>query len=221
MKIAYFDCFAGISGDMTLGALIGVGADPERLREGLAGLGVGGFSIEVGHRMTGPIEATDVRVILDDHHHHHHRRLHDILEMIRGAKLSEPVKQTAERIFLRLAEAEAKVHGSSPEKVQFHEVGAVDAIVDIVGAAICLEMLGWPKVVASPMPTFHGYAKGSHGIFPLPAPATAEILRGVPWRKLDIEGELVTPTGAAIIREIAEGFGPLPAMTVEGIGYGA
>jgi uncharacterized protein (TIGR00299 family) protein len=221
MKIAYFDCFAGISGDMTLGALIGVGADPERLREGLAGLGVGGFSIEVGHRMTGPIEATDVRVILDNHHHHHHRRLHDILEMIRGAKLSEPVKQTAERIFLRLAEAEAKVHGSSPEEVQFHEVGAVDAIVDIVGAAICLEMLGWPKVVASPMPTFHGYAKGSHGIFPLPAPATAEILRGVPWRKLDIEGELVTPTGAAIIREIAEGFGPLPAMTVEGIGYGA
>jgi len=221
MKIAYFDCFAGISGDMTLGALIGVGADPERLREGLAGLGVGGFSIEVGRRMTGLIEATDVRVILDDHHHHHHRRLHDILEMIRGANLSDRVKQTAERIFRRLAEAEGKVHGSSPEEVHFHEVGAVDAIVDIVGAAICLEMLGWPKVVASPMPTFHGYAKGSHGIFPLPAPATAEILRGVPWRKLDIEGELVTPTGAAIIREIAEGFGPLPAMTVEGIGYGA
>jgi uncharacterized protein (TIGR00299 family) protein len=224
MKIAYFDCFAGISGDMTLGALIGVGADPERLREGLAGLGVGGFSIEIGHRMTGPIEATDVRVVLDDHHHHHHhhhRRLHDILEMIRGANLSDRVKQTAERIFRRLAEAEGKVHGSSPEEVHFHEVGAVDAIVDIVGAAICLEMLGWPKVVASPMPTFHGYAKGSHGIFPLPAPATAEILRGVPWRKLDIEGELVTPTGAAIIREIAGEFGPLPAMTVEGIGYGA
>src|SRR5450759_2840973 len=221
MKIAYFDCFAGVSGDMTLGALIGVGTDPERLREGLAGLGVGGFSIEIGHRMTGPIEATDVRVVLDDHHHHHHRRLHDILEMIRGANLSDRVKQTAERIFRRLAEAEGKVHGSSPEEVHFHEVGAVDAIVDIVGAAICLEMLGWPKVVASPMPTFHGYAKGSHGVFPLPAPATAEILRGIPWRKLDIEGELVTPTGAAIIREIAAGFGPLPAMTVESIGYGA
>ena len=221
MKIAYFDCFAGISGDMTLGALIGAGADADRLRKGLAGLGVGGFSIEIGHRMTGPIEATDVRVVLDDHHHHHHRRLHDILEMIRGAKLSEPVKHTAERIFLRLAEAEAKVHGSSPEEVQFHEVGAVDAIIDIVGTALCLDMLGWPKVVASPMPTFHGYAKGSHGVFPLPAPATAEILRGVPWRKLDIEGELVTPTGAAIIREIAAGFGPLPAMTVESIGYGA
>jgi hypothetical protein len=131
------------------------------------------------------------------------------------------VKQTAERIFRRLAEAEAKVHGSSPEEVHFHEVGAVDAIVDIVGAAICLELLGWPKIFASPMPTFHGYAKGSHGVFPLPAPATAEILRGIPWRKLDIEGELVTPTGAAIIREIAAEFGPLPAMTVESIGYGA
>jgi hypothetical protein len=221
MKIAYFDCFAGISGDMTLGALIGVGADPERLREGLAGLGVGGYRIEVGKRMTGPIEATDVRVLLDDCHHHHHRRLHDILEMIRGANLSDRAKQMAESIFRRLAEAEAKVHGHSPEKVHFHEVGAVDAIIDIVGTAISLEMLDWPKVIASPMPTFHGYAKGSHGVFPLPAPATAEILRGIPWRKLDIEGELVTPTGAAIIREIAAGFGPLPAMTVESIGYGA
>jgi pyridinium-3,5-bisthiocarboxylic acid mononucleotide nickel chelatase len=220
MKIAYFDCFAGISGDMTLGALIGAGADPERLREALAGLGVDGYRIEVGKKMAGPIEATNVHVHLDDHHHHH-RRLNDILEIIGGANLTGRVKQTAERIFLRLAEAEAKVHGSSPEEVHFHEVGAVDAIVDIVGAAICLEMFGWPKVVASPMPTFHGYAKGSHGVFPLPAPATAEILRGIPWRKLDIEGELVTPTGAAIIREIASEFGSLPAMTVESIGYGA
>ena len=113
------------------------------------------------------------------------------------------------------------MHGRSPEEVHFHEVGAVDAIVDIVGSALCLEMLGWPKVVAGPLPTFHGYAKGAHGVFPLPAPATAEILRGVPWRKLDIEGELVTPTGAAILREIAGEFGPLPAMTVERIGYGA
>ena len=221
MKIAYFDCFAGISGDMTLGALIGAGADADRLREGLAALGLDGYRIEVGKRMTGPIEATDVRVILDDRRHQHHRRLHDILEMIRGANLSDRVKQTAECIFRRLAEAEAKVHGGSPEEVYFHEVGAVDAIVDIVGAALCLEMLGWPKVVASPMPTFHGYTKGSHGLFPLPAPATAEILRGIPWRKLEIEGELVTPTGAAIIREIATEFGPLPAMTVEKIGYGA
>ena len=221
MKIAYFDCFAGISGDMMLGALIGAGADPVRLRDGLAGLGVGGYRIEVGRKIKGPIEATDVRVVLDEPHPPHHRRLKEIRETIRGANLSDRVKQTAERIFTRLAEAEGRVHGRSPEEVHFHEVGAVDAIVDIVGTAICLEMIGWPKVVAGPMPTFHGYATGSHGTFPLPAPATAEILRGVPWRKLDIEGELVTPTGAAIIAEIASGFGEMPAMTVEKIGYGA
>jgi len=220
MKIAYFDCFAGISGDMTLGALIGAGADPERLRKSLAGLGLDGYRIEVGKKMAGMIEATDVHVLLDDHHHHH-RRLKDILKIIRDAELSDRVKLTAERIFQRLAEAEGKVHGRSPEEVHFHEVGAVDAIIDIVGTAICLEILGWPKIIGSPIPTFHGYARGSHGVFPLPAPATAEILRGIPWRKLDIEGELVTPTGAAIIREIATGFGPLPAMTIESIGYGA
>ncbi|MBA4422145.1 MAG: TIGR00299 family protein [Syntrophus sp. (in: bacteria)] len=220
MKIAYFDCFAGISGDMTLGALIGAGADPERLRDQLAGLGVDGYTFEVGRKIVGYIEATDVRVILDEVHPHH-RRLKEILEILCAAPLSDPVKQTAERIFRRLAEAEGRVHGRPPEEVHFHEVGAVDAIIDIVGTAVGLEMLGWPKVVAGPMPTFHGYAKGAHGVFPLPAPATAEILCGVPWRKLDIEGELVTPTGAAIIREIAAGFGPLPAMTVERIGYGA
>ena len=221
MKIAYFDCFAGISGDMTLGALIGAGADPVRLRDGLASLGVGGYTIEVGRKIKGPIEATDVRVALDEPRLPHHRGLNEILEMIRSAALSDRVKQTAGRIFNRLAEAEGRVHGRSPEEVHFHEVGAVDAIVDIVGTAICLEMIGWPKVVAGPMPTFHGYTTGAHGIFPLPAPATTEILRGVPWRKLDIEGELVTPTGAAIIAEIASSFGKMPAMTVEKIGYGA
>ncbi|OIP89872.1 MAG: TIGR00299 family protein [Syntrophobacterales bacterium CG03_land_8_20_14_0_80_58_14] len=221
MKIAYFDCFAGISGDMTLGALIGAGADPVRLRDGLAGLGVGGYRIEVGRKIKGVIETTDVRVVLDEPPLPRQRRLKEIRETIRSANLSDRVKQTAERIFNRLAEAEGRVHGRSPEEVHFHEVGAVDAIVDIVGAAICLEMIGWPKVVASPMPTFHGYITGAHGTFPLPAPATAELLRGVPWRKLDIEGELVTPTGAAIIAEIASGFGEMPAMTVETIGYGA
>ncbi|MBU2260598.1 MAG: nickel pincer cofactor biosynthesis protein LarC, partial [Proteobacteria bacterium] len=203
------------------GALIGAGADPDRLRDGLAALGMEGYRIEVGRRIAGYIEATDVRVTVAEPHRQPHRRLKEIRETIRNADLSEGVKRTAEGIFTRLAEAEGRVHGVSPEEVHFHEVGAVDAIVDIVGTAVCLEMLGWPKVVASPMPTFHGYARGSHGVFPLPAPATAEILRGVPWRKLDIEGELVTPTGAAIIREIASEFGPLPAMRVEQIGYGA
>ena len=219
--IAYFDCFAGISGDMTLGALIGAGADREKLLAALAGLGVPGWRIEVGQRMAGPIAATDVRVLLDHHHHHHHRGLQEILAIIAGAALSEPVKRTAGGIFRRLAAAEARVHGSTPEEVRFHEVGAVDAIVDIVGAAVGLELLGWPKVIASPLPTFHGYARGAHGTFPLPAPATAELLTGVPWRKLDIEGELVTPTGAAILTGVAASFGPLPAMVVARIGYGA
>lgn len=219
-RIAYFDCFAGISGDMTLGALIGAGADPKDLIEALASLGVPGYRIEVGRRMAGPIAATAVSVHLD-HHSHHHRRLGDITALIEAAALPERVKRTAVGVFGRLAEAEASVHGSSPEEVHFHEVGALDAIVDIVGAAIGLELLGWPRVVASPLPTFQGWAKGSHGTFPLPAPATAELLKGVPWRPLGIEGELVTPTGAAILTEIATAFGPLPAMTVERIGYGA
>jgi pyridinium-3,5-bisthiocarboxylic acid mononucleotide nickel chelatase len=221
MTIAYFDCFAGISGDMTLGALIDAGADPGLLKDGLAAFGLSGYRIEVGRKTAGYIEATDVRVVIEETHHPHHRRLPDILEIIRGAGISAEVKRTTEGIFRRLAEAEGKVHGTSPEEVHFHEVGALDAIVDIAGAALCLEILGWPKVIASPMPTFHGYVKGAHGVFPLPAPAAAEILRGVPWRKLDIEGELVTPTGAAIIREIAAEFGPQPAMRVDRIGYGA
>ncbi|MHB8091128.1 MAG: nickel pincer cofactor biosynthesis protein LarC [Syntrophales bacterium] len=220
MKIAYFDCFMGISGDMTLGALIDVGADAAIFRERLSALGIGGYKIEITKRITGGIEATDVNVLLEAHQHTH-RRLSDILGIIDNSGLSARVRETAGRIFMRLANAEAKVHGNKPEEVHFHEVGAVDAIVDIVGAVILLELLGWPKVTASPMPTFYGYTNGAHGVIPLPAPATAEILRGVPWQKLDIEGELVTPTGAAIIAELAAEFGHLPQMAVKAIGYGA
>jgi uncharacterized protein (TIGR00299 family) protein len=232
MKIAYFDCFMGISGDMTLGALIDAGADPLLLKKKLAGLGLSGYRIAVEKKITGHIQATDVNVILENHDHHrkksrndidghNHRHLPEITSIINGAELSARVKQTAIDIFRRLAEAEAKVHGSTPEEVHFHEVGAIDAIVDIVGSTLCLELLDWPKVISSPMPTFYGYAKGAHGVFPLPAPATAEILQGVPWRNLGIEGELVTPTGAAIIKELATAFGPQPPMTIEKIGYGS
>lgn len=220
MKTAYFDCFAGISGDMTLGALIGAGADPDKLRESLATLHLPGYQLAVAHGPKGHIFATDVSVHVD-HHEHHHRRLGDIMGIIAQSELSGWVKQVSGDIFQRLATAEATVHGTSPEEVHFHEVGAVDAIVDIVGTAVCLELIGRPEVVASPMPTFHGFAKGSHGTFPLPAPATIELLRGVPWRTLDIEGELVTPTGAAIISTIATQFGPMPAMEVDSVGYGA
>lgn len=221
MKIAYFDCFAGISGDMTLGALIGVGADVERLRAELSKLEVEGYHLEVSRKEKGHLSATDVDVAVHHHGHHHHRRLGDILEIIERSELSEWVKGVASDVFRRLADAEAVAHGTTPDKVHFHEVGAVDAIVDIVGSTICLEMIGRPKVVAGPMPTFHGFARGSHGTFPLPAPATVELLKGVPWRTLDVVGELVTPTGAAIITTIASEFGPMPAMRVESVGYGA
>ncbi len=220
MKIAYFDCFMGISGDMTLGALLDAGADQQLFREGLSALGIDGYSLAIGKRITGGIEATNVNVVLEDHHHRH-RHLQEIFEIIENSGLSVRVRETACRIFMRLARAEAKVHGSTPAEVHFHEVGAVDALVDIVGSAILLELSGWPKVLASPMPTFYGCTKGAHGIIPLPAPATAEILRGVPWQKRAIEGELVTPTGAAIITEIAVKFGGFPRMIVDKIGYGA
>lgn len=224
MKIAYFDCFMGISGDMTLGALLGVGADPDIFKAQLALLGIGGYCVEISKRTTGGIQATDVNVIIEKHSHeqsHHHRHLSDILEIINNSGLSLRVRQTAAKIFGRLAEAEARVHGSTPQEVHFHEVGAVDAIVDIVGSVILLELLGWPVVIASPMPTFYGVAKAAHGVIPLPAPAVIEILRGAPWQQRDIEGELVTPTGAAIIMEIASEFGHLPAMTIEKTGCGA
>ena len=220
MKIAYFDCFMGISGDMTLGALLDAGADAAIFQEKLSALGIGGYKLDIAKRITGGIAATDVNVLLETHQQNH-RHLSDIMSIIDNSRLSVRVRETAGRIFMRLAQAEAKVHGSTPEEVHFHEVGAIDAIVDIVGAVILLEILGWPKVVASPMPTFYGYANGAHGVIPLPAPATAELLRDVPWQKLDIEGELVTPTGAAIIAELASEFGHLPPMTVKAIGYGA
>ncbi|MEN6521657.1 MAG: nickel pincer cofactor biosynthesis protein LarC [Armatimonadota bacterium] len=220
MKTAYFDCFAGISGDMTLGALIGVGADPEKLREALSCLGVEGYTLDVKRTEKNHIAATDVEVVME-HHHHHHRRLGDILSIIDGSSLSDWVKEKSGAIFKRLAEAEATVHGSSPDDVHFHEVGAVDAIIDIIGTAICLELIGRPKIVSSPMPTFHGFATGSHGTFPLPAPATMELLKGVPWREVGAEGELVTPTGAAIITTLSSDFGPMPPMSVEKVGYGA
>lgn len=220
MKVLYFDCFAGISGDMTLAALMAIGADQELLRQKLSCLDLEGYRIEVGHVAKGHLAAVDVHVIVEGHDHHH-RGLSDIINIIEGSDLTDWVKESAIRAFARLADAEAIAHGTTPDKVHFHEVGAVDAIVDIVGSMICLDLLGRPHVISSPMPTFHGFATGSHGTFPLPAPATVELLRGVPWRELGAEGELVTPTGAAIITTIASEFSAMPAMTVEKVGYGA
>jgi len=232
MRVAYFDCFAGISGDMALGALVDAGADFEALRSELDKLGLHDeFELTLDRVTKRGISAADVTVKL---HHRHHRHEHpdhhveghgrgfgEIKRIIEGSGLSERVKRDSVAIFRKLAEAEAKIHAKSVDEIHFHEVGAVDAIVDIVGARVCLELLAVEKVYCSPMPTFSGTVEIAHGTFPLPAPATVELLRGVPWRELGIVGEIVTPTGAAIAATLAEGFGPMPAMSVESVGYGA
>lgn len=232
LKIAYFDCFAGISGDMTLAALVDAGADFERLKSELEKLAVKDYELKLDKVVKHGITASDVTVEIVRHHHHHghshgHEHHHhgrsfsEIRKMIEESGLSESVKRRAVAVFRKLGEAEAKIHGKSIEEIHFHEVGAVDSIVDIVGACIGLDLLGVERIYSSPLPTFHGMVQIAHGTFPLPAPATSEILKGVPWRELGLEGEIVTPTGAAIIAELSEGFGPMPAMTTQSIGYGA
>ena len=219
MKIAYFDCFAGISGDMTLGALLDTGVDETAFRQELGKLQGIKFDLEISKVVKNGIQATDVRVVTG--HEHHHRKLKDVSEIINSSALSETVKTRAIDIFRNLAEAEGTVHGTSAEEVHFHEVGAVDAIVDIVGTAIGIELLGIEKIIASPLPMGRGFVEAAHGKIPLPAPATVELLKGIPVYDAGIEGELVTPTGAAIVKTLASDFGEMPSMTVQSIGYGA
>jgi len=224
LKIAYFDCFAGISGDMTLGALVDAGADFERLKAELGKLGVEDYALKLDKVVKHGIAASDVNIRIGHHdhgNHHHGRGFAEIKQMIESSELSDRIKSRAVAVFRRLGDAEAKIHGKTIDEIHFHEVGAIDAIVDIVGACICLELLAIEKVYASPVPTFHGTVDIAHGTFSLPAPATVELLKDVPWRELGIEGEIVTPTGAAILAELAEGFGPMPGMTIQAIGYGA
>ncbi|MCE5197376.1 MAG: nickel pincer cofactor biosynthesis protein LarC [Armatimonadota bacterium] len=225
MKIAYFDCFAGISGDMTLGALVDAGANFDSLKNELVKLGISEYEIRAEKVVRRGISATDVSVDVHHHHHgehgHHGRSFTAIRDTIQASTLTDGVKARAIAIFKRLGEAEAKIHGKDIEEIHFHEVGAVDAIVDIVGACICLDLLGIEKIYASPLPTFHGTVQTAHGTLPLPAPATAELLKNAPWRELGIEGEIITPTGAAILAELSDGFGPMPGMVTHSIGYGS
>jgi uncharacterized protein (TIGR00299 family) protein len=217
--MAYFDCFSGISGDMTLGALIDLGVPLPWLKESIAALPLTGFDITVKEVKYNGICAK--RVEVDAQGHHHHRHFADIRALIAESPLPEPVKATAQSIFRRLAEAEAGVHGCSPEEVHFHEVGAVDAIVDVVGTALCLSRLGITEIAAAPVPNGRGFVECRHGRLPVPAPATVAILKGVPTYGVEVEYELTTPTGAAIVSTVAQTFGPVPPMTVEGVGYGA
>lgn len=219
MKTLYFDCFAGASGDMTLGALVDVGVDPQALVEQLNSLNLAGWKIDFEKSDRSGISATYARV--QTAHEHAHRHLADILKIIYESGLNDRVKDRAARIFSRLAEAEARVHNQPVEKIHFHEVGAVDAIIDVCGAAIGFDLLGIERFICSPLRVGAGMTEMAHGRFPIPPPAVAELLKGKPIYAGDLEGEFVTPTGAAIIVTVCESFGPMPPMTTEASGYGA
>jgi uncharacterized protein (TIGR00299 family) protein len=219
-KTLFFQCQSGISGDMTIGALLDLGIDTQEFESQLALLPLEGYNIEIGKRDINGIQATDFHVHIDDSGHEH-RNLSDIINIISSSGLSRVVQNLSTEIFRTIAEAEARVHGKPVDEIHFHEVGAVDSIVDIVGAAVCVELLKVSAVMSSPLPMGSGHTRCAHGIIPVPAPATVEILKGVPVYSAGIEGELVTPTGAAIIRQLADEFGPMPAMKLEKVGYGA
>ena len=220
MTLAYFDSFSGISGDMTLGALVDAGLPIEFLRSELAKMDLAGYMLSSEQVRRSGLSATKVHVVLDDKEQSA-RHLSDISHIINSSSLSPIVKQKSLSIFQRLAEVEAKVHGTTPEKVHFHEVGAVDALVDIVGSVIGLEHLGITEVIGSPLNVGSGTVHTAHGKLPVPAPATVELLRGIPLYSSSITFELTTPTGAAIISTLAASFGPLPRMKVDRIAYGA
>lgn len=219
-RFAYFDCHSGISGDMTLGAFIDLGVAPESLQAAVRSMGLPELTITASDVKKCGFRA--ISVAIDHPPEHAHRHLHHITEMIdRATEIDAAAKELAKRIFGHVAVAEAKVHGTTLEKVHFHEVGAIDSIADIVGVAVAVTQLGITHVCSSHIPTGTGHIHIDHGRVAVPAPATAEILKGIPIAPSEIPFELTTPTGAAIVKELCTEFGPVPAMSIEQIGYGA
>lgn len=220
MRILYFDCFAGVSGDMIIGALLDLGIEFDALRRQIESLSLEGYEIRTDRVTRSGIAATkfivDVNVAAQPE-----RRLADVCAIIEQAELTAQTKRRAARAFELLADAEAHVHGTTADRIHFHEVGAADSIIDTVGAMIGFELLGADKFVSAALRVGHGFIKSQHGRLPIPAPATAELLRGVPVYAGDYEGEFVTPTGAAILRTLCESFGAMPAMKIDRVGYGA
>lgn len=218
MRIGYFDCFSGISGDMTLGALVDAGVEAKAIQDAIASLGLPGeLSFETVRK--GGFRATYAKVVTPQEHVSRH--WHHIEAIIEKGSLTASQKDLAKRIFMTLGEAEATVHGVDLSRIHFHEVGALDSIIDIIGSAVGLDLLGVDRFEASPVPPGKGWIKAAHGRMALPAPATAEILKGVPLAESHVSMEMTTPTGAAILATVCERFGPLPAITVEQIGLGA
>ncbi len=232
-RIAYVNAAAGVAGDMLLGALVDAGADPDVIGATLSGLGVDGYAITFERVQRGGIAATWANVVTHthahddghhhDHDHHEHRPAKAITALLDAADLPDAVRNTAHRVFDTLAAAEGAVHGIDPAEVEFHEVGALDAIVDVVGVAAALHDLGIDRIVASPVAVGHGTTRSAHGVLPNPPPAVVRLLasRDAPIVGVDTTMELSTPTGVAVLVALAERFGALPAMAVEHVGYGA
>ncbi|HEX7901577.1 MAG TPA: LarC family nickel insertion protein, partial [Planctomycetota bacterium] len=220
MKIAYLDLFSGLSGDMALGALVDAGLPLAELKRGLAKLPLKGYALKARRALKGAIGATKVDVHVAQHGHHH-TPLRDILRLLKRSGLPAPVKASAAEVFLRLGRAEGRVHRVDPLKVEFHEVGSVDSIVDIVGACLGLHLLGVERLYCSRVPVSHGQIHMHHGTLPNPGPATLELLKGFPLVHLGVDRELVTPTGAALLAALAHEPGRFPDMTLEAVGYGA
>jgi len=220
MKTLYLDCFAGISGDMFLGALFDLGVSPVELTERLAVLNVHNYRINAEKTVKNGLSATKATVTLLNKEISN-RHLSNILKVIDESGLPSSIRQKTAAVFRSLAEAEAIIHNVSPEQIHFHEVGAIDAIVDIAGTIIALEILGVEQLACSPLPLGSGFVQCAHGTLPLPAPAVLELLKGIPTQTCSIKGETVTPTGAALVRTLSDSFGPMPSMYVQSIGYGA
>ena len=221
MRIAYFDCPSGASGDMILGALVDSGVSLESLTAELAKLPLPGYRLTAREVKKGTFRATKIDVEVDAKAHRQHRNLPEILTLLGGSGLAPRVRTDAQRIFTRLAEAEARVHGTKIDEVHFHDVGAVDAIVDVTGAVAGLHLLGVEAVHVSALPLGGGMVDGPHGKIPVPGPGTAELLKGFPVYDNGVRAELVTPTGAAILTTLAASSGSMPRMIVERVGYGA
>ncbi len=234
MTVLYFDCFSGISGDMTLGALIDMGIDVELFQKELNKLDLTGYEISVQKKTQFGITGTDIEVILDKpnqnkarnihSHPHHSRNLKDIELLINSSQLSEKIKSSSVEVFREIARAEARVHNTNMDEVHFHEVGAIDSIIDIVGTAICLDLLGVQTVFSSPLHDGYGFIECQHGMLPVPVPAVMEMLANstipIPVISENISTELLTPTGVGIIKCIAASFGNRPPMIIERVGYG-
>ena len=219
MRAAYFNCFSGISGDMVLAALVDLGWPVKELERELNKLDLLNYQIEAEKVAKQGIMSTQIKIRIKEGKKE--RTLKDILSILDKSKLEENIKERSQAIFIRLASVEAKIHGKSVQQVHFHELGGLDTIIDVVGAVAGMKYLGIEKVYSSSLPLGKGFLKCSHGTLPVPAPATLELLKGVPVYGSNIEAELVTPTGAAIISTLAENFGQMPPMKIDNIGYGA